>query len=238
MIAGFIITGNAYKTVMIRAIAPSLRTQLPNVVDDPVLELNGPNGWFIYNDNWQDDPDQSFQIGSSGIAPRHELESAISATLPPGHYTAAVRGKNGESGVGVIEVYDLNGIADSQLANLSTRGMVQSGDNVLIGGFILGGADANTTVLVRAIGPSLAKLGVNGSLSDPTLELRDGNGVLRQSNDNWKDQQQADIEATTIAPTMDSEAAILADLPPGAYTAVVGGKASSGVGLVEIYNLP
>ena len=238
MIAGFIITGNAFKTVMIRAIAPSLRAQLPNVVDDPVLELNGPNGWFMRNDNWQDDPDQSFLIGSSSIAPRHELESAITATLPPGHYTAAVSGKNGEAGVGVIEVYDLNGVADSQLANLSTRGIVQSGDDVLIGGFILGGASSNTTVLVRAIGPSLAKVGVNGSLSDPTLELRDGNGVLRQSNDNWKDQQQAAIEATTIAPTMEAEAAILADLPPGPYTAIVSGKASSGVGLVEIYNLP
>jgi hypothetical protein len=237
MIGGFIITGNAFKTVIIRAIAPSLRAQLPDVLTDPVLELHGPDGLFIRNDNWQDDPDQSFQIGSSRVAPTDELESAIVATLPPGSYTAAVTGKHGESGVGVIEVYDLNDTADSQLANISTRGVVQSGDNVLIGGFILGGSESNSKVLVRAIGPSLASLGVNNSLPDPTLELRDGNGVLLRSNDNWQDQQRAEIEATTIAPAMGSEAAIVADLPPGPYTTIVAGNGTSGVGLIEIYNL-
>ena len=238
MIGGFIITGNAFKTVIVRAIAPSLHTQLPDVLADPVLELHGPGGLFIRNDNWQDDPDQSFQIGSSSVAPAHEWESAIVATLPPGSYTAAVNGKNGESGVGIIEVYDLNGTADSKLANISTRGVVQSGDNVLIGGFILGGGNNNAKVLVRAIGPSLARFGVNNSLPDPTLELRDGNGVLLHRNDNWKDQQPADIEATGIAPATESEAAILADLPPGPYTTIVAGNGTSGVGMVEIYNLP
>ena len=238
MIGGFIITGNVAKTVVIRAIAPSLHTLLPDVLPDPVLELHGPDGLFIQNDNWQDDVDQSFQIGSSNIAPSHDLESAIAATLPPGNYTAAVSGKNGESGVGVIEVYDLNNTADSQLANISTRGVVQSGDNVLIGGFILGGADSNAKILVRAIGPSLANLGVNDALADPALELRDGNGALLRRNDNWKDQQGSEIEATTIPPALDAEAAILADLAPGPYTAIVAGNGASGVGLIEIYNLP
>jgi hypothetical protein len=238
MIGGFIITGNAFKSVVVRAIAPSLRAQLSDVLNDPVLELHGPDGLFIRNDNWQEDSDQSFQIGSSSVAPAHELESAIVATLPPGQYTAAVTGKNGESGVGMIEVYDLNDTANSQLANISTRGVVQSGDNVLIGGFILGGANSsNAKVLVRAIGPSLAGLGVNNSLPDPSLELRDGNGVLLRSNNNWKDLQAAEIEATKIAPAMDSEAAIFAELPPGSYTTVVTGNGTSGVGLVEIYNL-
>jgi hypothetical protein len=238
MIGGFIITGNAFKTVIIRAIAPSLQSQLPDVLRDPVLDLHGPDGLFIHNDNWQDDPDQSFQIGASGASPSDELESAIVATLPPGNYTAAVSGKNGASGVGLIEVYDLNDTADSQLANISTRGVVRSGDDVLIGGFILGGSESNSKVLVRAIGPSLASLGVNNSLADPTLELRDRNGGLLRRNDNWKEQQRLDIEATTIAPTMDYEAAIIADLPPGAYTTIVAGNGTSGIGLIEIYNLP
>lgn len=236
MIGGFIITGNIPKTVIIRAIAPSLKALLPDVLGDPVLELHGPNGLFIQNDNWQDDSDQSFQIGSTTIAPTNDLESAIVATLAPGNYTAAVSGKNGESGLAIMEVYDLNFIADSQLANISTRGVVRSADNVLIGGFILGGSERNAKVLVRAIGPSLAKIGVNNSLPDPTLELRDRNGVLLRRNDNWQDQQRADIEATTIAPAMESEAAIIADLPPGPYTTIVAGNGTSGVGLIEIYS--
>lgn len=237
MIGGLIITGNISKRVIIRAIAPSLQAQMPSVLRDPVLELHGPDGLFIQNDDWQDDFEQSFEIGSSTIAPTNNRESAIIATLAPGNYTAAVSGKNGESGLAIVEVYDLDFAADSRLANISTRGVVRSGDDVLIGGFILGGSARNAKVLVRAIGPSLAKAGMSNSLSDPTLELRDGNGVLLRRNDNWKEQQRADIEGTTIAPTMDSEAAILADLTPGPYTTIVAGNGTSGVGLIEIYNL-
>jgi probable HAF family extracellular repeat protein len=238
MIGGFIITGNAEKKVVIRAIGPSLQDSLPGALTDPMLELRGPDGSLIrQNDNWRDDTSQASEIEANKVAPTHNLESAIVATLSPGNYTAAVTGKNGTNGVGLIEVYDLNQSADSKLANISTRGIVQSADNVLIGGFILGGANSNAKVLVRAIGPSLATLGVSNALSDPTLELRDGNGVLLQSNDNWKDQQRTDIEATKIAPSMDSEAAIIADLPPGLYTAIVAGKGSNGVGLIEVYNL-
>jgi hypothetical protein len=239
MIGGFIITGSMAKKVIVRALGPSLQSSLRGALTDPMLELRGSDGSLIrQNDNWRDDAIQAIEIEANNVAPTHDLESAIVATLAPGNYTAAVSGKNGTTGVGLVEVYDLNQSADSKLANISTRGLVQSADNVLIGGFILGGANANAKVLVRAIGPSLANAGVNNSLSDPTLELRDGNGVLLRSNDNWKDQQRADIEATRIPPPMDSEAAIIADLSPGLYTAIVAGKASSGVGLIEIYNLP
>jgi hypothetical protein len=238
MIGGFIITGTMPKKVIVRAIGPSLQSSLSGALTDPVLELRGGDGSLLrQNDNWKDDAAQATEIEANNVAPKHNLESALVATLPPGNYTAAVSGKNGATGVGLVEVYDLNQSADSKLANISTRGVVQSAENVLIGGFILGGGNANAKVLVRAIGPSLANAGVTNSLSDPTLELRDGNGVLLRSNDNWKDQQRTEIEATKISPAMDSEAAIIADLPPGLYTTIVAGKGPNGVGLIEIYNL-
>ena len=239
MIGGFIITGTMAKKVVVRAIGPSLQNSLSGALNDPVLELHGSDGSIIrQNDNWRDDAFQASEIEANNLAPTHDLESAIVATLAPGNYTAAVVGKNSGTGVGLVEVYDLNRSADSKLANISTRGIVQSADNVLIGGFILGGSNANAKVLLRAIGPSLANVGVRNSLSDPTLELRDGNGILLHRNDNWKDQQRAEIEATQIPPTMDSEAAIIADLPSGPYTAIVAGNnGANGVGLIEVYNL-
>ena len=237
MIGGFIITGNAIKTVVIRAIGPSLQGMLPGALTDPILELHGPDGSLVaQNDNWRDDPSAS-DLEANHIAPSNDLESALMATLAPGNYTAAVVGKNGVAGVGLVEVYDLSQGSESKLANISTRGVVQSADNVLIGGFILGGSNASAKLLVRAIGPSLSNFGVSNALSDPTLELRDSNGVLLQSNDNWKDQQRLQIDATGLAPAMDSEAAILADLAPDAYTAIVAGNNSTGVGLIEVYNL-
>jgi hypothetical protein len=239
MIGGFIINGSSLKKVVVRAIGPSLQGILSDALTDPVLELRGPDGALIrQNDNWRDDASQASFLEANKFAPSHALEAAVVATLAPGHYTATVTGKNGSSGVGLVEVYDLNQAADSKLANISTRGVVQSAENVLIGGFILGGSSANTKVLVRAIGPSLASFGINNALNDPTLELHDGNGALLQSNDNWKDQQRVEIEAARLAPALDSESAILADLPPGAYTAILAGKGPNGVGLIEIYNLP
>jgi hypothetical protein len=239
MIGGFIINGSSPKRVVVRAIGPSLQGFLPGALTDPVLELHGANGSLIQqNDNWRDDASQASFLEANNFAPSNALEAALVATLPPGNYTAAVTGKNGSAGVGLVEVYDVNQAADSQLANISTRGVVQSSDNVLIGGFILGGNTGTTKVLVRAIGPSLANFGVANALSDPTLELHDGNGALLQSNDNWKDQQTNSIEATNLAPTANAEAAIVADLAPGAYTAIVAGKGSAtGVALVEVYNL-
>jgi hypothetical protein len=240
MIGGFIITGNAPKKIIVRAIGPSLQGMLEGALTDPVLALRGADGSLVrQNDNWKDDSVQAAEIQLSGLAPNNDLESALVATLTPGNYTATVTGKNNnQTGIGVVEVYDVSQGADSKLANISTRGVVQSGANVLIGGFILGGSDSNARILVRAIGPSLANFGVTNALPDPTLELHDGNGALLVSNDNWKSAQQTEIEQTQIPPTHDAESAVIAHLPPGVYTAVVGGKGASGVGLIEIYNLP
>ena len=237
MIGGFIITGNSPKKVVVRAIGPSLQGMLSGALADPILELRGADGALLgQNDNWRDDVSQASYLEANSFAPSHSLESALVATLAPGNYTAAVTGKNGFTGVGLVEVYDVNQAANSQLANISTRGVVQSADNVLIGGFILGGNSGSAKVLIRAIGPSLANFGVPNALSDPTLELHDGNGALLQSNDNWKDHEQA-IAQTGLSPNDLSEAAIFAELAPGAYTAIVAGKGSTGVALVEVYQV-
>ena len=240
MIGGFIITGNADKRVIIRAIGPSLQQfNVPNPLADPVLELHGSTGALItLNDNWRDT--QEAEIVNSQLAPTNDLESAIIATLQPGAYTSIVGGNNGASGVGLVEVYDLDLAAASKLANISTRSFVQTGDNRLIGGFILGGNGGAANVIVRAIGPSLTQFGIN-ALADPTLELRDSNGALILADDNWQDDpnQAAQITASGLAPSNPLESAISTSLLPGAYTAIVAGKnGGTGIGLVEIYNIP
>ena len=237
MIGGFIISGNAPKKVIIRALGTSLvQAGVVGALLDPMLELHGTAGVIATNDNWRQS--QQAEIEASGVPPQAELESAIVATLNPGSYTAIVRGKNDTTGIGLVEAYDLDQASDSQLANISTRGMVQTGENVMIGGFILGGSGSSTNILVRALGPSLNTAGVTGALQDPTLELRDRNGNLLMENDDWKSTQRAAIEASTIPPPRDEEAALVATLPAGAYTAIVRGKNStSGVGLVEVFNL-
>lgn len=236
LIGGFIVVGTDPKKVIIRALGPSLANAgVPDSLADPILELHMPDSSVVTNDNWRDTQEQ--QIIDSTIPPDNNLESSIVDTLDPGAYTAIVRGKNNGTGVGLVEVYDLDQAADSQLANISTRGFVDIGDNVMIGGFIVGGT-SSTTVLVRAMGPSLSGQGIADPLLDPTLELHDSNGVQIAFDDNWKDSQQAEIEATTIPPTDDREAAIVSDLDPGAYTAIVRGKNNTtGVGLMEVYNL-
>ena len=239
LIGGFIITGDAPKEVVLRAIGPSLAGfGIPNPLADPVLELHGADGSLITtNDNWKDT--QQGEIEASGFQPQDDLESAILSTLDPGSYTAIVSGKDGGTGVGLVEGYDLDEAADSQFANISTRGFVETDTNVMIGGFILGGANGDANVLIRAIGPSLTPLGVAGALSDPTLELHDVNGALIESNDNWKDTQQSEIEATELQPQNDLESAIFKTLAPGAYTAIVAGQGGlTGVALVEVYRLP
>ena len=238
LIGGFIITGTTPKQVIVRAIGPSLGAfGVVGALADPVLELHLPDSSVVTNDNWRSTQEQ--EIIDSNLAPTDDLESAIIATLPPGGYTAILSGNNGGTGVGLVEAYDLDQAA-GQLANISTRGFVDTDDNVMIGGFIVGGGSDGTTatVLVRAIGPSLTDFGVPGALQDPTLELHDGNGNTLMTNDNWKDDQEAAIAATTLQPTNDLESAILATLPTGAYTAIVRGQNNTtGVGLVEVYNL-
>jgi hypothetical protein len=247
LIAGFIVTGTDPKKVIIRGIGPSLKG-VGASLSDPTLELHQGNAILATNDNWkindQTQQSQEADIRATTIPPANDLESAILMTLNPGPYTAILAGKNGGTGVGLVEVYDLAQAANSKLANISSRGFVDTGDNVMIGGLIIGpGQAGNAKVIVRAIGPSLTAVGVQGALADPTLELHDGSGTTIASNDNWKlrpdgSSQQAEIEATTIPPANDLESAIVSALPPGNYTAVVRGKNNStGVGLVEVYNL-
>lgn len=239
LIGGFIITGFEDRRVIIRGIGPSLSDfGVPGALADTVLELHGPGTFVtITNDNWRDT--QQSEIEATGIPPTNDLESAIVATLPPGAYTAIVRGKADATGVGLVEAYDLGSTENTQLANISTRGFVDVNENVMIGGLIAGPAEAGSgRVLVRAIGPSLTSLGVPNALQDPALELHNGDGDLIASNNDWKDTQQAAIEATGIAPSNDHEAAIVWVLSPGTYTAVVrGADNGTGVGLVEVYNL-
>jgi hypothetical protein len=248
LIAGFIITGTDPKRVIIRGIGPSLGG-VPGALPDPTLELHQTNTTLAVNDNWkmrQDGSSQQTEIEATGIAPTNDLESAIAVTLAPGSYTAILSGNSGASGIGVVEVYDLDQAAGSELSNISSRGFVDVNNDVMIGGLIVGGANADgkATVLVRALGPSLSGSGVQGALPDPVLELHDSNGTTLATNDNWKinDQtqqsQESAIRATTIVPSDDLEAALVTTLSPGSYTAVVRGKNNTtGVGLVEVYNL-
>ncbi len=232
-IGGLIVLGaeTRAKKVMIRGVGPSLGTRVKGSLKDPSLELHLAGGKVIFNDNWRDT--QQSEIVATGVPPLNDLEPAIVATLPPGAHTAILRGANDTSGIGLVEVYDLNQTGLANLANLSTRGAVGTGDDVLIGGFIVAGPPA-ATVVVRALGPSLP---FAGALSDPLLALHDANGGSIQ-NDNWRDTQQQALRATGVAPTDNRESAIVTTLPPGRYTVVATGKQGSvGTAMVEIYNL-
>jgi hypothetical protein len=214
---------------------------VPDALADPVLELHGP-GTFVTttNDNWRDNPVQETLIKATGIPPTNDFESAIDATLVPGAYTAVVKGKNNSSGVGLVEVYDLNPDASSKLANISTRALVSTGDNIVIAGFMLGNHNGNDRVVVRGLGPSLSDAGVANALNNPTLELRDGNGTLLRANNDWPDDkaQAAALTAAGLAPTNFLESGIVATLPPGAYTALLAGRNNgTGIGLVEVYDV-
>ena len=235
LIGGFIVTGTEQKRVLIRAIGPSLTgAGVEGALDDTTLELFAEGESLAFNDNWRDT--QESEIAGTTIPPGNELESAIVRTLEPGAYTAVVRGKNDTTGIALIEAYDLAQGAQSTLANISSRGRVETGENVIIGGFIVSGG---ARVVIRAIGPSLTATGVAEALQDPMLQLVDANGSEIRANDNWRTDQQAEIEAIGIQPSDDRESALIATLAAGNYTAVVRGAADgTGVGLVEIYNLP
>jgi len=238
LIAGFIITGTDAKEVIVRGLGPSLAVNgvpIPNRLSDPVLNLFSGDTFLMTNDNWKDS--QESEIEATGIAPTDDLESAIVMTLAPGRYTAILSGNNGGTGTGLVEVYDLDTTVNSTLGNASTRGLVQIDDDVLIAGFIVGTGESDT-VVVRAIGPSLADMGVADPLQDPTLDLYDANGLVIMSDDNWRDSQETLIQSSGLTPTNDAESAIMTSLAPGLYTAVVRGKDNTtGVALVEVYNL-
>jgi hypothetical protein len=225
--------------VIVRGIGPSLVSYgITDPLQNPTLELHDSSGAIIAsNDNWMSASNVQ-EIIDSGLAPGNNLESAILMNLNPGAYTAIVRGVNAGTGVGLAEVYDLDLTAGSKLGNISTRAFVQTGDNVMIGGFIASGLDSGR-VIVRAIGPSLVSYGITDPLQNPTLELHDSSGAIIASNDNWMDAPNVqEIIDSGYAPSNNAESAILMRLAPGAYTAIVRGVSSgTGVALVEVYTL-
>jgi hypothetical protein len=244
LITGFIVTGTmgSNKRVLVRGIGPS--TGVPGALADPTLELHDAAGALIAsNDNWQTTVvggiitgDQVAEITATGAQPGNPAEAAIIGVLNPGSYTAQVRGANNSTGIGLADGYDLNVASGARFANVSTRGLVQTGNDIMIGGFII--VNGQVRVVVRGIGPSLTPLGVPNALADPTLELRGGDGTLILSNNNWRDTQEAEITATMLQPGNDLESALVMNLQPGSYTALLRGNNDGvGVGLVEIYAL-
>jgi hypothetical protein len=236
-IAGFIITGTGSKSVVVRGLGPTLSQPPFNIAGtlaDPTLQLFDSGGHpFWFNDNWKDT--QQAQIQATGLAPPNDLESGILQILQPGNYTAILSGKNGTTGVGLVEVYDTSTGTSAELTNVSTRGFVGTGDNVLIAGFISNGS---TQVVVRGLGPTLAQppFSVSGTLADPWVTLLDSNGNVVQTNNDWKNTQQAAIQATGLAPPNDLEAAIFAPVAAGNYTAILSGNGGgTGIGLLEVY---
>jgi hypothetical protein len=243
MITGFIVSGTEQKTIIARALGPSLaRAGVQGVMTNPTLELRDSAGNLMTtNDNWRDSQAMLFVDGGpyAAFRPPNELESAISLNLNPGAYTAIIRGKNNTTGVALAELYDYSGGANVKFTNVSTRGFVGTGDNVLIGGLIVNGT-GSSDVIVRAMGPSLAQYGISNALADPTMEFYDGNGALIAFNDNWGDDalQAEQIQQNGFAPPSHYESAMALTLSPGNYTGIVRGKNSSvGVGLFEVYNL-
>jgi arylsulfate sulfotransferase len=239
LIGGFIVTGPDPKSVILRALGPSLSGfGLSSILADPVLRVFNSSGTLVaINDNWQSDPNH-FIIEANGLAPTNLLESATVQTLAPGTYTVVVTGTDPTPGIGLVELYDLSPLSNSKLGNISTRGSVGTLDNVLISGFIIGDVDS-ATVIVRALGPSLTAYGVSGVLSDPILTIYDSTGTAIATNDNWQDDTNASlVRKNGLAPPNPSESALVLHLPAGAYTAVVRGAGDgTGVGLAEVYTL-
>jgi hypothetical protein len=210
------------------------------VLNDPVLELRGPNGSLITsNDNWKDSPQRS-QIEGTLFQPTDDRESVIVATLSPGAYTVVLTGKSQTTGIGLVEVYDNGPAIDSVLANISTRGFIQVANSVMIGGFTLGGNNNPPRIAVRGLGPSLSQFGLSNLLADPTLELHDANGTVMISNDDWQSDpvSAGQLAANGLALSDSKESGIFVSLPPGQFTVILAGKNGGvGIGLVEVYNL-
>lgn len=235
MIGGFIITGDTPKKVVLRGVGPSLAAfGVVGAIADPKMDLYDSSGAVIASNNdWTSD--QSQELAVIGLAPRDVREAALVATLPAGLYTMVMRGQNSASGIALFELYDLDP-ASSRIANISTRGKIETGDGVLIGGFIIGGAET-TKVIIRALGPSLTQYGIANALADPVTELHNENGALIFQNDNWRSDQEQQIVDSNLQPSDDRESAIIATLPPARYTVIVRGKNNSrGIALFEVYN--
>ena len=240
MVGGFIVTGHEAKNIVLRALGPSLIAEgVSGVLANPLLTLYDSTGAVIaMNDEWKNTA-RAGEITARGLAPSNDHEAALLLRLLPGTYTVKVSSEDGTNGVALFEAYDLSRNSNSELGNLSTRSFVGTGDNALISGFIIG-SRSDATVVIRALGPSLGAAGVAGSLSDPTLTVFNSDGAAIATNDNWaSDPQASTLQLVELAPSDDAEAATLLSLTPGSYTAVVQGVGgATGVGLLEIYNLP
>jgi hypothetical protein len=247
LIEGFIVLGpdGSTKRILVRAIGPSLVPfGIPDALRNPTLEIrDAGNALIASNDNWFTTQvggiitgNQGTEIEDSGLAPGDGFESAIIADLPPGSYTAIVRGVNNTVGTGVVDAYDLSAASPARLANIATRGLIQPGDKLMIAGFII--QNGNVSAVVRAIGPSLSAFGISNALPDTTLQLRDQNGAIVRENDDWQSDQQQELEAAGLQPSDPKEAAVVANLPPGQYTVQVRGKPeTTGIGVVQAYFL-
>jgi hypothetical protein len=249
LIEGFIVQGPAGSTkkIIVRATGPSLASfGIPDALANPTLEIHDAsagNAIVATNDDWRNTQagglisgDQSTEIAASGVAPGNDFESAIIVNLSPGSYTAVVRGAGNTVGTGVVDAYDLSAASPARLANISTRGLIQPGDQLMIAGFII--QSGPVKAVVRAIAPSLSAFGINNALPDTTLQLRDSNGAIVRENDDWRTDQKQELESTGLQPTNDLEAALIETLQPGQYTAQVRGKPeTTGIGVVQVYFL-
>ena len=238
LIGGFVISGTQPKKVLIRAIGPSM-TNVAGTLANPQIALHKVTGEFIDSNNDWASGTNATQIQAMGMAPTDSRESALLLTLDPNiAYTPIVSGVSNTSGVALVEVYDVDEPnVDSRLINIATRGQVGTGDNVLIGGFVISGTQPKK-VLIRAIGPSMTT--VAGTLANPQIALHKVTGEYLGSNDNWGDSPNVtEIVAMNMQPLNNSESAMLVTLPPGPYTPIVSGvNSSTGVGLVEVYEVP
>lgn len=237
LIAGFIVEGSTSKKLIVRGIGPSLTAfGVGDALLDPTLELFSGNTQLAANDNWAGNSNAA-AIVATGLAPANPNESALLVTLAPGAYTTVLRGANGGTGIGLVEVYDLETAGSARVINISTRGFILTGENVMIGGLIITG-DSPSLLVIRAIGPSLNDFSVPNPLEDPLLELHSSNGDIIVTNDNWQESQRQALLDTGLAPSHEKESAILISLAPGNYTAVVrGADGGVGNGLVEFYKL-
>lgn len=243
LIGGFIIQGTEPATVVLRAIGNSLSARgVSNPLNDPQIELFNSSGTLVStNDDWISSSNAA-TIASYGLDPTNSLESAILRTLNPGSYTVVLKAFDNQdgrlTGTALVELYDVH-TTGGRVGNISTRGQVLSGNDILIGGFIVG-PGASKPVVVRALGPSLRTSGITNAIPDPRVELRDGNGSLVRENDDWQNDpdQAAVIRAAGLAPSDALEAALHTTLAPGQYTATVREfDGRTGIGLVEVYDL-
>jgi len=247
LIEGFIVQGpgGSTKKILVRAIGPSLLPfGITDALANPTLEIHDSTSAIVArNDDWKATQvgglitgDQFAEINGSGIAPSNDLESAIIADLAPGSYTAVVRGVGNTTGTGVVDAYDLSAGSPAKLANIATRGLIQPGDKLMIGGFII--QNGSVRAVIRAVGPSLIAFGIANALPDTTLQLRDQNGNIVLENDDWQTTQKQELESTGLQPSHDLEAAVVTTLQPGQYTSQVRGKGNAaGIGVVQVYFL-